>query len=178
MINEPQIMVDIETMGTKSYSAIVSIAAVEFYLDGRVEKAFIADIDLQSCINAKLRIDGSTVKWWMQQSEPARQKIYTGNKIGLKEAIQQLKTFISEVSPSGIWGNGSRFDLGLIENAANAIGITDMWPNWIERDVRTLVSFAPDIKKSMPFDGVAHSPIDDCLHQIKYCCAIYNKLRF
>ena len=72
-------------------------------------------------------------------------------------------------------GNGVRFDIGILENAIVACGCTEMpWNFRNERDVRTLVSFAPSVKENYPFVGVEHDPISDCIHQINYCSAIYN----
>jgi len=75
-----------------------------------------------------------------------------------------------------IWGNGVRFDIGLMEDAYSACQLLNSWNFRSERDVRTLVAFAPDIKTNFFFQGIEHNPIDDCKHQISYCTATWKKL--
>lgn len=50
------------------------------------------------------------------------------------------------------------------------------WDFRKERDVRTLVSFPPEIKENFPSVGVHHNGIDDCKFQIGYCVEIWRKL--
>jgi hypothetical protein len=81
------------------------------------------------------------------------------------------------VEKVNIWGNGVRFDVGLMEDAYVACGYQDMpWYFRSERDVRTLAAFAPHIKANYPDSGVEHYPIDDCKHQIGYCTETWLKL--
>ena len=72
-------MIDIETMGNKPGSAIVSIGAVMFdpknWEDPDKKSKFYSTINLQSCLDCGLEVDGSMVYWWMQQSEDAREGI-------------------------------------------------------------------------------------------------------
>ena len=46
-----------------------------------------------------------------------------------------------------IWGNSPRFDLGILQDAYRALNMKIPWDFRKERDVRTLVSFIPEIKK-------------------------------
>ena len=79
------------------------------------------------------------------------------------------------ITDINIWGNSARFDIGKLEDAYVACSYHDNpWYFRSERDVRTLVAFAPDVKANIPFEGIEHSPIDDCKHQIKYCSAIWK----
>jgi len=51
-MNYTDVMLDLETMGRKSNSALVSIGAVEFNLEtGETGKEFYEVIDLQSCLD-------------------------------------------------------------------------------------------------------------------------------
>jgi DNA polymerase III epsilon subunit-like protein len=64
------LMLDLETLGNKSNSAILSIGAVEFDLEtGETGREFYQRIDLQSCIDKGLIINGSTFYWWITQNE-------------------------------------------------------------------------------------------------------------
>lgn len=185
MSNNPfgHIMVDIETMGNKSNSAIVSIAAVEFNLEtGKTGKMspFYQKISLQSCLDAGLKVNADTVLWWMKQNETARLELADNkNTYFLAQGLQNLSEYLRacNITESQIWGNSARFDLGLLSDAYNIVNLPIPWLFRNERCVRTLVSFNPSIKDSYSFEGVVHNPIDDCLHQIKYCSAIWTFLK-
>jgi DNA polymerase III epsilon subunit-like protein len=173
--NFEHLMLDLETMGHNSNSCIVSIGAVEFNIEtGDTGREFYINIDLQSCLDAGLHVTGSTVYWWLQQSNEARCKLLE-DPIILADALYSFTRWLG-TNQYYIWGNSARFDCGLLENAYDKLKIPAPWTHNLERDVRTLVSFAPDIKKETKFEGVKHDAIDDCKHQIKYCSKIWNKL--
>ena len=180
-------MLDLETMGNKSNAAIVSIGAIEFNLDTGVEASiFYERIDLQSCIDRGLKIDASTLYWWLKQNEEARLELAKGG-IDLYEALGEFSSWIYQCNTrcgksksTKLWGNGARFDIGLLEDAYVACGYHEMpWLHYNELDLRTLVYFAPQIKDEVRnnFKGVAHNPIDDCRVQIKYATRIWNKMK-
>lgn len=169
------VMLDLETMGNKSNTALVSIGAVEFnIITGKTGREFYKVIDLQSCLDVGLKVQASTIYWWLQQSDAARKRICEkGSDIYM--VLEEFRTWMQDcIAKVRIWGNGVRFDIGLLEDAYVACNMATPWYFRSEMDVRTLVSFAPEVKASMPFEGVEHDPIDDCKHQIKYCSKIWN----
>jgi hypothetical protein len=176
-VNLGHLMLDLETMGNKSNAAIVSIGAVEFNINtGETGREFYERIHLQSAINAGLKAEGGTIMWWLQQSQEARDEIC---KVGdnLNNVLEKLKSFMSNLGQFHIWGNGLRFDVGILEDAYVACGYETMpWHPKRELDVRTLVLYAPEIKANWVMSGMLHNPIDDCKHQIGYCNAIWKKM--
>ena len=125
------LMLDIETMGSESYSAIVSIGAVEFDIEtGETGKEFYTNIDLQSCLDAGLVVTAGTVMWWMQQNEDARKKL-TEDTIPLKEALLKFGSFCTKRHQ--VWGNSARFDCGILQNAYNKMDIQLPWNYGSER---------------------------------------------
>ena len=178
--NLGHLMLDLETMGTKSLTApVMSIGAVEFdILTGRTGREFYIVIDLQSVFDLGIMPQANTIMWWMQQDDDARKKITEAKGVNISQAIHEFTLFIQELKPKNlqVWGNSNRFDLGALEIIYNKLKKEIPWKYSLERDVRTLVSFAPDIKKNMPFNGIKHNPIDDCKHQINYCTEIYKKI--
>lgn len=171
------VMLDLETMGHKSNSAIVSIGAVEFNIEtGETGREFYDVIDLQSCLDNGLKVQASTIYWWLQQNEEARKRICKKGK-HISNVLSSFTYWMEDcVDKVKIWGNGARFDIGILEDAYVACNLKSPWYFRSEMDVRTLVSFAPEIKTNMPFTGVEHDPIDDCKHQIKYCHEIWKFL--
>lgn len=178
--NLGHLMLDLETMGTKTLTApVMSIGAVEFdILTGRTGSEFYIVVDLQSVFDLGIMPQADTIMWWMQQDDDARKKITEAKGVNISHAILEFTLFIQELKPKNlqVWGNSNRFDLGALEIIYNKLKKEIPWKYSLERDVRTLVSFAPEIKKIIPFNGIKHSPIDDCKHQINYCTEIYNKL--
>jgi len=172
------VMLDLETMSKKSNGVIVSIGAVEFNLEtGETGREFFEVIDIQSCLDLGLKVEGSTLYFWLKQSQGAREAICHEPK-HLHKVLQDFNAWMSDcVKHVNVWGNAARFDLGKLEDAYVACGYHDNpWYFRSERDVRTLVSFAPDIKASTLFVGTEHNPIDDAKHQIAYCSKIWQKI--
>lgn len=177
--NLGHVMVDIETLGNTSNSVICSIGAVEFDIEtGLNGRNFYVVIDIQSCLNNGLHVDGNTIEWWLKQNETARMAIISGFRFHIREALIEFSDFLKRIGGSTvqIWGNSNRFDLGILGDAYTKLNIHIPWNFRLERDVRTLVSFAPEIKTQFLNNGIEHLPIDDCKYQIRYCNAIWKKL--
>lgn len=175
------LMIDLETMGTNSYSAIVSIAAVGFDLEtGQKGPEFYRNVNLDSCLKNGLRVKGSTVMWWMNQSQQARESLSNPLPQDLETVLMSFSDWVKtnyQADELLMWGNSARFDLGLLHNAYEVFSMEIPWKFWNERCVRTLVSFRPDIKNDYIHDGVDHNALSDCHKQIGYCSMIWNELK-
>jgi len=170
------LMVDLETLGNKSYSALLSIGAVEFDINtGETGKEFYKIIDLQSSLDAGLKVNGDTFYWWLQQSQDARDEICKKGE-NLSKVLGDFTLYFNSLNNPEIqiWGNGSNFDIGLLEDAFEVCQLKIPWNFRHVRDVRTLVSFNPKIKKNYQFNGIEHHPSDDCKHQIGYSSEIWK----
>jgi hypothetical protein len=173
------IMVDIETMGNESNSAIVSIGAVEFNMEtGETGQEFYANVSLKSCLDAGLKVNADTVMWWMKQGDEARKTLTVGESKNIIQALDEFSSFVEFCGGKECqaWGNSARFDLGILTDAYNKINVKTPWDFRNERCVRTLASFSPQIKKDAVFIGTPHYSIDDCKFQIHYCSEIWNAL--
>ena len=176
--NLGHLMLDLETMGNESHSVICSIGAVEFdIITGETGRAFYEMVSLQSCLDLGLKVTGSTIEWWLGQNEAARKEVSLGRK-NITEVLHKFRLFLESLGTEDlqIWGNSVRFDCGILEDAYHATKHSIPWNFRLERDVRTLVSLAPELKRNAQSIGTAHLPIDDCLFQIQYCCAIWQKV--
>jgi len=172
------IMLDIETMGTSSNAAIMSIGACYFNpATGEIGDTFHEQVDISS----NGQIDASTVIWWMDQDDEARSKFKNNGKAGHINAV--LADFADFVKPNcQVWGNGVAFDNVIIRNAYEHPSCADdvPWKFWNDRDVRTMVELGKvigiDPKRDFPFDGVKHDALADAIHQAKYVSAIWQAL--
>lgn len=174
------LMVDIETFGSASNSAIVSIGAVQFDIEtGETGKEFYQNVSLKSCLELGLIVNADTVMWWMKQDDAARKALTGSATIDIELALGLLADFINFQcggKECEIWGNSARFDLGILSDAFNKARLHIPWDFRKERCVRTLLSFSPQTKDNLKFDGVLHHPLDDCRFQIKYCSEIWKSL--
>jgi hypothetical protein len=175
------VMVDLETMGKDSYSAIVSIGAVGFDIsNGETGPEFYCNVNLQSSLDYGLKVNGSTIMWWLDQSSEAKKSLTNPVPWNLKDALTFFSTWLQNNFNTNevlLWGNSARFDLGILQNAYEKTNVECPWQFRNERCVRTLVSFYPSIKKEYIHVGVDHNALSDCHKQIGYCSLIWNKLK-
>ena len=173
------IMLDLETMGTNSFSAIISIAALEFDIQtGETGREFYVNVDLQSCMDIGLSINAATIMWWLNQNEQARKDLIERVAIYPIKAALALFSDFCRYEDYQIWGNSARFDCGILQNAYDKLGMKIPWAYWNERCVRTLVSFNPDIRNNYPAAKTSHNALSDCYYQVGYCCEIWKTLNF
>lgn len=174
---ENHLMLDIETLGNKSFSIIVSIGAVAFNIEtGEIKDMFYSVIDIDSSIKLGFRPTGDTIKWWLNQNEEARKKI-TQPGISLPDAIDQFDEFYKRNNIKYVWGNSARFDCGLLGDAYDRLGLNIPWQFRNEMCLRTLFNLYPEIRKANISLGVAHDPIADCQNQITVLNNIWKKLK-
>ncbi|WP_163401478.1 3'-5' exonuclease [Flavobacterium fluviatile] len=168
------LMIDLETMANESFSAIISLAAVEFDINtGQTGKEFYINISLQSCIDLGLIVNADTIMWWMKQTDEARKSLLNGT-VHIVDALTSFSGFCNK--DYQVWGNSARFDLGILQNAYNKAKLPICWDFKKERCVRTLVSFKPEIKANFKYLGVGHNALADCYNQIAYCHLTWSKI--
>lgn len=175
------VMLDIETLGNKTNSVILSIGACYFDPStGEIGKTLSVHVSAEDCVERGLNMDASTVLWWLDQESDAQSKITKGQigALSLGEALATLSDFID--SNAQVWGNGATFDNAIIKNAYEKTSKQAPWKFWNDRDVRTIVELGHQVgfnpKRDMPFEGVRHDALDDAKHQAKYVSAIWQKL--
>lgn len=173
-------MIDLETLSTKTNAVILSIGIIEFdILTGNMINQLYETIDIQSCLDKGLEIDANTLKWWLSQPDIIRLEINKKGSKSIEIVLTSVSNFLSKnktIENFFVWGNGSSFDLSILSNAYHKCSLKIPWKFWNERDVRTIVSLAPDIKDSIKNKGILHNPIDDCKYQIEYCSAIIKHI--
>lgn len=182
-MNQTNIMIDLETMDTAPTAAIVAIGAVVFDpTSGTVDvnSAFYRTVELQSCIDHGLTVSGSAVRWWLRQSQDARQSILT-EQAHIHTALNDLSRWIIErcdgdTDRAVVWGNGSDFDNVILTNAYRALGFSGRpWGNYNDRCYRTLKNLRPDIE--MVRTGTHHNALDDAISQAEHAVRLIQTIR-
>lgn len=182
-------MLDIETLGKGSNSAIISIGAVFFEPStGKLGGDFYQTITLESALENG-QADASTIAWWMKQSDDARAVFNDKQSLNLRSVLLEFTDWLinsgnpisHNTAKVSVWGNGATFDNVILSNAYQQIEYPHPWPYWGDRDVRTIVELGRSIlninpKKDLPFEGTAHNALDDAKHQARYESEIYQAL--
>lgn len=169
------IMLDLETMGNNSNSAIVSIGAVAFDENGLTGDEFYVNVNLQSCLDAGLKVDGSTVMWWMQQSEKARASLKDKPPVPLDKALDNFARYCGNLQVSEVWGNGCMFDNTILGNAYRAAGREIPWKFWNDRCYRTIKNMYPQIELKRV--GELHNAVDDAKTQALHLIEILKLIK-
>jgi len=171
------VMIDLETLGTSPQAPILSIGAVFFDPEtGETGRTLHDKLDFESACEGRA-IDPATVKWWLTQSEDARQALLEDFGTSQISALELLTEFLSVGAV--VWGNGAVFDISMLEDLYRQHEMRIPWTFWNVRDVRTIVDCAEGIisKEDFEFEGVKHDALADAIHQAKYVSAMWQALR-
>lgn len=170
-----EVMLDLETMGTRPTSVILSIGAVIFDRSEEGftltnENNFYRNVDMKSCQASGLTIDAQTVEFWLDQGLEARKSLRE-DKVLLAEAVDDFIRWWHyhglHNGDTTLWCHGPSFDAVILENAIRACYRKTPWKYNAPRDTRTIYDLAGiDIKKEVR-EGVFHNALDDCLFQVK-----------
>lgn len=167
------IMVDLETLGKSSDAAIAAIGAVEFDETG-TGQYFYTTVNPESCEAVGLKLDASTVMWWMQQSADARAALNNAvTPLGV--ALAGFTEFVERCQAEQIWGNGATFDNVILASAYAACGLSRPWAFWNDRCYRTLKNLYPQVPFTKPI--TAHNALDDATAQAKHASQILARLK-
>jgi len=165
------LMVDLETLGTRPGCVVLSIGAVWFDHTGLGEP-FHTVISRDSCKEHGLFEDEDTLAWWARQSEQAKATLNeaTGGGVLLPRALQDFQDFVKQQTSVKVWGNGADFDNPILSAAYHAAGMKQAWTAYNGRCYRTLKNLFPDVK--MERGGIHHNALDDAISQAKHAVAI------
>lgn len=170
------VMLDLETFGNSKTSVIVQIGACYFdRYTGEIGDTFKINIDAESSLREGFDVWGSTIYWWLDQSEDARKSILAEPRVDVLEAVNQLNDFIKGVKQ--IWSHAT-FDFVILKGHFEKLNIKPNFHYRAARDLRTLTDLA-GIKDWKKYErvGTHHDALDDCKFQVKYAVDCFNILR-
>lgn len=179
------VSIDLETAGKGINAAIMSIGACKFIpSNGEIGQRFHRNIELGSAVAAGGEIDASTFKWWLEQSSEARVALLNDSDRTLLEVLDEFDAFLAGCAEDGeelyLWGNGIGSDNTWLRATYARIGREMPVPFWGDADVRTAVligrTLGFDPKRTRPFEGSPHNPVDDATHQARYVSDILQHL--
>jgi len=171
-------MIDLETLGTNTDAPIISIGAAWFDIPSRkIGETFYLVLDVAEQMDSRKRFaDASTIKWWMSQSDAAKNVFKDGARSS-QEVLQLFRDWVMKTSGAGKnskatrkcfpWGNGSGFDITLMESIFKSYNIECPWLFYNIMDLRTYRRFVGNNKKVEKL-GTDHNALDDSISQIKF----------
>ncbi len=169
------VMIDIETLGLKSNSIILSIGAVFFDIEtGELGREFYKNIDPEQHGRG---VDVSTIMWWMEQSDRARNDLVSGRKYDLQKVLDDFGLFFCDedrVYPEEIqvWANGATFDPVLLGDAYKH---NPPWRFYNVLDQRTM-KFLDRGRTERIEPKTAHNALCDAIAQAKYVSKVWQVL--
>ena len=172
------IMLDLETLGTKPGCIVLSIGAVFFGPDG-LGQEFYRVISIPKSEKIGLGTDRDTVEWWNKQSEEARMVVGAANGPDAVSPIVAAAEFSEFVESYGdknevrVWGNGSDFDQPILAEIYHRVGVPVPWKFWNNRCYRTLKYLNPSEK--LVRAGVYHNALDDAKSQAEHAVRMLFK---
>ncbi|WP_335989561.1 3'-5' exonuclease [Pseudoalteromonas sp. CH_XMU1449-3] len=174
-------MLDLESMGTDPKDALLSIGISPMNIEERtIGKGFYTRISLESCQELGMNINASTVIWWLEQSQEARDE-FKGNyaHTPITTALAAVSEFISNQAGDTpqdqirVWGNGSMMDNALLLAAYDMAGMSAPWTHRGDMCYRTLRALAPNVERVKP--TIAHHALSDAEAQAKTLFAILDE---
>lgn len=162
-----QIHLDLETLGVKHTSQILSIGAVHG------TDIFYREIDAYQYNPDDFTMCDSTIKWWTARGGfiPSQDLESPAN------AIAQFAGWVADITDSDpdteIWANSPTFDCAILRYHMSKLHISCPWNFWQERDVRTIKNAAKAL--GIPLRGAPnpHNALKDARNQAELVHSFY-----
>ncbi len=170
-------MIDLETLGTRADSVIISIGAVKFDPDSDAldNDGFYASVSIDSNTEAGRHIGEDTLLWWMGQS-PAAQAVFREAKIVLGVALDELQAFFDRPDYQ-VWSNGADFDIPMLAHAYHTHGLNAPWKFFNTNCFRTMKKL-PFAKNAAKVENVLkHNALTDAVTQARQLQEYYKEMK-
>lgn len=189
------LMLDFETLSLKENAVLLSLGACVFDpATGEIGETFYTAIDPRTQHGRD--ISASTVLWWLEQDQAARDKLTGAVKaadllvdadpdsqewadlaeqaaIPINHAAMAFIAFVEQFDDVECWTNGG-VDHTWLNSMFEYSGFKNPIPFWKQRDYRTLKALYPDIKAETW--GQAHNALDDAIKQAKHAAKIISTI--
>jgi hypothetical protein len=181
---------DLETLGTHPEAMILSIGAVKFDRDtGETGEYFSRVIDIEAPGGGGV-IDASTVVWWMNKSQAARDVVFSDNpelkaqRTPLRVALAEFAEFLGfdETLEDGkfpdvtLWQRGDK-DAQWLTSAYNGMQLRVPFAWWSVRDQRTVCDLLKPFMPKRKDDATAHDSLSDAYYQAECLVAAFARMR-
>lgn len=172
-------MIDLETLDLDTTAAVIQIGACAFTINDGIVDSFETTIELTDAMEYGT-VSGATLKFWMEQSDPARLSVVSGTKSS-SAAVSEYKNWLGCLGlsvgrlPNHHWSHAT-FDFPVITHLCNNLKVKDPHYYHNTRDLRTLKAFAGEVDTTGIEKGVAHTAKEDAIYQAKIAIKQIRKL--
>ena len=165
------VMIDIETLSTRPNAVVLSVGAVWFDPENRVEPTrkthWRLDVDTQTGKGRDIMTE--TMEWWSKQDPAVAAEAFSDeNRVGILDFCKDLNRYVA--GSDKIWCQGPQFDMVILENLYRDFEHHWNWQFWQIMDSRTLIHTArllkpgyQDPRKS--FQQNLHNAAEDSYYQ-------------
>lgn len=200
-MNDVHVMIDIETLcNDSSGGVILEIGACAFDFTSPSPRLVVTEggqfgtfrkiIDIESSLEAGLKIEASTLRWWLEE-EDGKQKRFCDlikNKTNdYVETLIDFRSWLGVMCNYGwkklqVWSHGATYDLSILDNHYKAgpfVGGTP-WPFRNQNDTRTLIRLYSEIfgveppKEENPY---LHNSLADACFQARQMQHIVRRFK-
>lgn len=161
------IMIDLETLGTNTDTIVTQIGFCVFdYISIKSSENMRPDPNEQ-IFDKKRTMTWSTFKWWMGQSNEARESMIKDAHGSMNDClcsfVNDIESQYGWASIEGVWSHGLTFDVAIMEHLFKQYEIKTPWKYNVPRDTRTIFMLVPDMVMHKPV--VAHDAREDAIAQ-------------
>ena len=172
------LMVDLETLGTGPNAPIIQSGAVAFDLEQGTVAMSHLNVDIYP--HEDTRADFSTVQWWMNQSEKARDSVFNPEERETeKNGVLCLSDYINAFCKEDftIWAMPPIFDVAKLEAAYARNDMEVPWKYNSSRCLRTLSEMAGATREDRVVPSIPHVAGLDAEAQAKSAVKFYQMLK-
>lgn len=186
------VMIDLETVGIRATSGILSIGAVAFtsrWVDEKfakelnsLERTFYKKIDPEAFFTegTNFTTDESTMLWWNKpENAEAKAEAFSGTTPTL-QVLREFKDWISklhfEYRPAKlrVWGRGANFDISILQHAYDVFMLAAPWKyqhvmcHRTYMETHSWVFKALSVKEALQeIQGMKHHALHDAIYQAR-----------
>lgn len=180
------IMVDMETLGVRDTSEILSLGAVVFDPFTRQTKEELLEASFYACPtytdedSKHFTYDQSTIDWWGEQSDNAMRVIDAGPHVPVRELLNLFSEFWKSHDAVQIWAKPPSFDVDKLEHHFRVFNMYVPWNFRNVFDVRTVLmqgEYLANFKPNYPEGGIPHYALDDAIAQALMVQEVHEVLR-
>jgi len=169
------IMLDIETLGTRPQSVVLTVGAVKFdpyASDVNTDDGLYVRINVDEQIALGRHVHQDVIDWWGKQAEDVREEALGDHeRDSVSSFLGKLNKFL--VGTDNIWCQGPAFDAVILEDLYRDMETPMPWNFWQIRDSRTLFKTFGD-PRDKDAKG-AHNALIDCYYQATAVQQIYKQ---
>lgn len=178
------LMIDIETLDTKSSAIVLSVGACFFDLDNPnttiqelYQNSIYLELNPKEQENKNRTISIDTLTWWLNNDLNLK-AFFENISINTGRNLKLLSDFIISNQIKSVWSKSPSFDMNILDslfsdfNMTFPIGFRDRF------DVRTVLEIRKltEISK-IKLQGNGHHALDDAINQTLMICNVLNHIK-